>query len=72
MAAELKQCPFCGGEAGTRVSDECHGHGFYLKAFYVYCKKCGSRGEQYRNFDYSGNECARMAIEAWNRRAQNG
>lgn len=51
---ELKTCPFCGGEA--RV------HTFY-KDYCVYCTKCNAS-----TIKYSPKK--EMAIEAWNRRAE--
>lgn len=55
--AELKPCPFCGGEAEYRpvgfLSDPCG---------YVKCKNCGVK-----QYWYSPKK---EAIEAWNRRAE--
>ena len=57
----LKPCPFCGGKAelsSVRVGGK--------DASYVYCKRCGSRGEYFWvNPKYAGVE---KSIEAWNRR----
>lgn len=54
--AELKKCPFCGGEAHIVKLGE-----NYL-SFYVECKKCCAESSA---FSAKGH-----AIEAWNRRAE--
>ena len=51
--AELKPCPFCGGEA-RRYAGHIDFHG-------VVCKKCGAKVYGY------GNQAS--ATRAWNRRA---
>ena len=64
--AELKPCPFCGGEA------EIVPHRFFsekLKAwktesYGVECKNCHTSGYQFWG-------CEEHAIKAWNRRADN-
>ena len=58
--AELKTCPFCGGEARMHTRYMRHAEQF---RYLVKCLRCNARME-YRN------EAA--AIEAWNRRADNG
>lgn len=58
---ELKPCPFC-GEKAELSSGRVNGN----DASYVYCTRCGSRGE---SFWVSPNYAsAEKAIEAWNRR----
>ena len=56
---ELKPCPFCGGEAEYRPVGE-----FSEKNGYVRCKNFCC--EQY------GYSPKKEAIEAWNRRAEDG
>ena len=61
--AELKPCPFCGGEA------ELH-HKYDLTSIdgysYVYCKNCRVNTEMFpKSYDHSSDA---KAIEAWNRR----
>lgn len=51
--AELRECPFCGGEA-RRFENKTFGHG-------ISCKKCGTKT------DYWASKGA--ATKAWNRRA---
>ena len=73
--AELKPCPFCGGEAVLK--DNAYGCGVYDCAgaladthyeeptvFWCECKECGATAN---GWDTDGE-----AIEAWNRRADNG
>ena len=57
--AELKPCPFCGGVAYVQYN-------FYLTAEVV-CSNCGSKGTA-----CCGVNIDERAIEAWNRRADNG
>jgi hypothetical protein len=61
--AELKPCPFCGGEA--RVSDCGWGH-CYVRCTNTSGMKCPVRPIT-KYFDR-----ANKAIEAWNRRAGDG
>lgn len=63
--AELKPCPFCGGEAELE-----HPHSFGVSFEYsgVRCIKCRARIEPIlKSFSYSSDE---LAIEAWNRRTK--
>ena len=55
--AELKPCPFCGGEEFEVVS--VYGEEYYVNC--LNCTTCGPGGETYEE-----------AIEAWNRRAEDG
>lgn len=54
--AELEPCPFCGGENLTIVEDE--------KKFFVGCYDCITCGPE--------QETEEAAVEAWNRRVNNG
>ena len=58
--AELKPCPFCGGEAVLE-------HDYCARGYsYVRCGKCGVKGFMFcMKFNKSSDE---EAIEAWNRR----
>lgn len=56
---ELKPCPFCGG--GANVSKI-----YYIHEYKIICNGCGASFYPF---------CAtseKSAIEAWNRRAENG
>lgn len=58
--AELKPCPFCGNSAYTHISYKIHSR----KVRYVTkCTKCNA------NMEYRSEKAA---IEAWNRRAEDG
>lgn len=59
--AELKPCPFCGGNAV--LTHDLTGPG----ASYIQCKKCGVESVKFiRSFSGSSDD---QAIEFWNRRA---
>lgn len=57
--AELKKCPFCGGEA---VLEELEYDDKY-KEYLVYCCECSGMVEKWR-------KTKEEAIEAWNRRVE--
>lgn len=66
---ELKQCPFCGGDAEKRYIKRKKlfvSMRFPYNTHYVYvkCKVCGATSRVYVTIE--------NAIEAWNRRAENG
>ena len=61
MMAELKPCPFCGGEAKLD---------HLVKSSIVWCKCCmASTKSMEFSPEYASDE---KAIEAWNRRAEDG
>lgn len=69
----LKPCPFCGGEASTKVEivhilkDEIY--------FLVECKSCGIRKGIYAQQGCSFDDiisAIHLAVERWNGRADNG
>lgn len=80
--AELKPCPFCGGEAEVETHFSCVYEMIYGE---VECKSCGQKKRGKKTFDtydatYEGydtpewvrnahEEARQSAIEAWNRRA---
>lgn len=59
--ADLKPCPFCGGEAETLKDFEGLLFDWY---YYIQCKKCYSSSRLYKTED--------EAIAAWNTRAEEG
>ena len=67
MPNELKPCPFCGSKAITHACAElCNEEAriIYRGTYGVHCISCGIATPPYRNGE--------KAIEAWNRRADNG
>lgn len=56
--AELKPCPFCGGEANH------YHHAFTCAEHYICCDECGAKSDVY----FTKAE----AVSAWNRRAKDG
>ena len=60
MKTELKPCPFCGSAVCEENIWEHSGGGYYQ----VQCENCGSMTD----FVFGRDK----AIEAWNRRAENG
>lgn len=74
MSEELKPCPFCGGEVVVKAVNKNYG-----LAIRCQCSKCNARTEEYcpdtnKEDDTLENieECKKRAIEAWNRRANDG
>ena len=73
MKPYLKPCPFCGGEAKIAydsTSNIVFGEESYL---YAYCTSCGIRTPHlyYCPEQNQQNATEYMAIEMWNRRANN-
>lgn len=61
---ELERCPFCGGSAFAAQETQC---------FYGKCFECGSTGEkQFYVFKEEMQQAYEKAVNAWNRRADNG
>lgn len=59
---ELKPCPFCGGDSDGVVL--LHRVRYDINCYFVSCERCyGRTGEQ---------TTKELAIEAWNRRVDNG
>ena len=58
---KLLPCPFCGGRNVEAMIDE--NEYLYLRHFVV-CNRCGSTSGRWKN--------AKLAIEVWNRRSEDG
>lgn len=67
MQNELKPCPFCGGK--PHISKHSFWNektkGFTDHTYGIECIECHTKGNQFY-------ETEKEAIEAWNRRADNG
>lgn len=63
---ELKPCPFCGGRAVLRRGNK-NKHGYF-----VLCTECNARSGFECDKYTSRQDNAQLAIEAWNRRKDNG
>ena len=59
VMAELKRCPFCGGEAILETVD-----GNSPQECYIYCPECDFESGVYSE--------PKFIVEKWNRRAENG
>ena len=58
--SKLKPCPFCGGSAELQED---------MWPRFVYCTVCNART---KNMPQFGDEGSKAAVEAWNRRVQDG
>ena len=67
---ELKPCPFCGGEAVLRNETEMVGFGSCDDIYFVKCVICEAQGSKFGV--WAGKNRKEKAIEAWNRRANDG
>ena len=69
---ELKPCPFCGGEA--RLYDEIDNRrlGACIKRCFVVCNNCYASGGEANDFNVKYGDYEKLAIELWNRRANDG
>lgn len=67
---KLKPCPFCGGKAEITNHTECAGHGMYIPQCYVRCVKCNAHGGTADGY-FDNGDLKALAIERWNRRADN-
>ena len=70
MTAELKPCPFCGGEAEIERTTRC----MITAEIRIFCTKCGATVRNWeKTFWHVGYfDTEEEAIEAWNRRAEDG
>ena len=69
---ELKECPFCGGEAYLEKSSRVYYKGKTAKAAYVRCTDCEARTGKVMISDYGctshSKDAEEKAVEVWNRR----
>lgn len=66
MMAELKTCPFCGGEADFLTAN-------HAAEVWVCCTDCGAMSaREWTNLIVFGKGGKDRAIEAWNRRVEDG
>lgn len=67
--SELKPCPFCGGEAESKICmSQQTLFSMSKKCIYIMCKECEARTAGYKeSVHYSAEE---KAIETWNRRTE--
>ena len=82
--AELKPCPFCGGEAKFKTISNNSSHRCVGFSFEIECTKCNLHYPQSFNIEFflTGNGEIKIApgfeyvidnaTEEWNRRADNG
>lgn len=66
MRPELKQCPFCGGEAAVMYAQTDDG----TRTISVVCQKCsiGIFRARLKPHEWNAWEKPEQAIKAWNRR----
>ena len=62
---ELKNCPFCGGDGSITVSSK-------DKIIFGHCYDCGARSQPFRYEGFPTDCKFDKALEAWNRRCDNG
>ena len=64
--AELRECPFCGGEADYRTEN-------FGATVWVQCLCCGAQTGRYdTNLVVDGKDGKEWAEAAWNRRSMHG
>lgn len=68
--AELKECPFCGGEAVLQARGTRNGEGYTI---FAKCTVCGCSGKAFFTYDDPDDTnwddwACRNAVMVWNRR----
>lgn len=76
MSVELKPCPFCGKRAGIKATNKSYGFTIWCQCENSDCAArtggyCPEMKDEDRSIE-SIESCFRKAVEAWNRRADNG
>lgn len=69
--AELKECPFCGGQAKLRKKNRTIIDRETKRNCYVYCLNCDARAERFVYDDsHEAGYFHQKAVDAWNTRAK--
>lgn len=68
--ADLKPCPFCGGEPRLIIQNRTVIKGIVMRNCYVHCLNCDARGERFLEGETVAEhkEARQKAKDAWNRR----
>lgn len=62
---EIRNCPFCGGEADVRENYNTKQEKYY---FFCRCEGCGAIGKKFISRTTWDDHCMDLAIAAWNSR----
>lgn len=69
---DIKNCPFCGGEAKLVPKSKTYFKGNQEYTCWIECKQCHCRSGRFLFIQYDSTHEARMkAVEAWNSRKEN-
>lgn len=73
---ELKPCPFCGGKPYLETHHRAFIKAKTTRVAFVRCRECEARTQRFELTDFGrtshSEEANKKAIEAWNRRADDG
>ena len=74
--SELKPCPFCGGKPYLETNHRAFINAQTAKVAFVRCRSCNARTQRFELQDFGctsrSSEANKKAIEAWNRRSEDG
>lgn len=68
LSKNLKDCPFCKGDAEILIGTDSDGRVTYSHSF-SRCKRCGARTDNFDHHNHPEHKCIQMAFDAWNARA---